>query len=319
MELAIAALQDDASRWYDSIPEEKKPATWAAFRTALEARYCSVPAESIRVDKLESFVARAQQMKDKLSLAGLSAYTTHFAQLAGEVPDDRVTLRGKLRLLARGLYSSLAEVVTKEDAKDEPAPLHEVITAVLRKAAAKDHAGTFGRSGSAPPAAAPSSSGHHADSSALALAAVAFGCSEQQAEGYLEPAEGWAEHDTSGAPAPRADSRSAAGASSSPGSGAHADQMERLIAAFTTSMRSGAGHPSSKGAGPQSRRNMPGGVRNEIPRADELVRTRKEAGLCIKCGVAKYEPGGKGHNSRTCQAGADKTTSVVEGKKKANF
>ena len=76
------------------------------------------------------------------------------------------------------------------------------------------------------------------------------------------------------------------------------------------------------GAGPaarerNSRRNAPSGVLKELPR--ELAESRKKAGLCIKCGVAKYEPGGHGHNAVTCKAAVDKTTSVEEGRKKANF
>ena len=55
----------------------------------------------------------------------------------------------------------------------------------------------------------------------------------------------------------------------------------------------------------------------EIPQ--ELFEARKKAGLCCKCGVAKYEPGGRGHNAATCKAAADKATSVAEGLKKANF
>ena len=41
----------------------------------------------------------------------------------------------------------------------------------------------------------------------------------------------------------------------------------------------------------------------EVPH--ELSEARKKAGLCIKCGVAEYEPGGSGHNSRTCKAPAE--------------
>jgi hypothetical protein len=50
-----------------------------------------------------------------------------------------------------------------------------------------------------------------------------------------------------------------------------------------------------------------------------LFHARKKAGLCCKCGVAKYEPDAHGHNARTCKAAADKTTSVEEGRKKAGF
>ena len=51
----------------------------------------------------------------------------------------------------------------------------------------------------------------------------------------------------------------------------------------------------------------------------ELIAARKEAGLCMKCGIHEYTPGSQGHNSNTCRANIDKTTSAAEGKKKANF
>ena len=58
-------------------------------------------------------------------------------------------------------------------------------------------------------------------------------------------------------------------------------------------------------------------MKDQIPEA--MIEARKAAGLCVKCGVVKYEGGGRGHNAKTCKAGFDKTTSVAEGKKKAGF
>ena len=49
---AAYALQDDARRWYDALP--RRPATWAGFQDAVKARFCSVPSERIRVDRLRS-------------------------------------------------------------------------------------------------------------------------------------------------------------------------------------------------------------------------------------------------------------------------
>ncbi len=91
-----------------------------------------------------------------------------------------------------------------------------------------------------------------------------------------------------------------------------------MLAAFQRFHAStSSGSSGSQGKSQSKRRNVPDGVRDEVPSA--LAEARKAAGLCIKCGVAKYEAGGKGHNSRTCQAPADKTTSAAEGKKKAGF
>ena len=39
----------------------------------------------------------------------------------------------------------------------------------------------------------------------------------------------------------------------------------------------------------------------------------------MRCGTHEYTPGSQGHNSNTCRANIDKTTSAAEGKKKANF
>ena len=93
--------------------------------------------------------------------------------------------------------------------------------------------------------------------------------------------------------------------------------MERLLAAFTSRLASASSSSGPQGKAQSQRRNAPDHVRGDIP--DGLFKERKAAGLCAKCGVAKYEGGHNGHNSRTCKAAADKTTSVTEGKKKAGF
>ena len=88
-----------------------------------------------------------------------------------------------------------------------------------------------------------------------------------------------------------------------------------VLSALATHAKVGAG-PAARERG-NSRRNAPSGVLKEIPQ--DLFEARKKAGLCCKCGVAKYEGGNQGHNARTCKAAADKTTGVEEGRKKANF
>ena len=294
--LAANALQEDAQRWYNALPVTGQPLTWRAFRDALRGRYSSVPAVRVRLEQLRSFVDAARRLRERMTLEGLHGYTSRFQQLAGEIPDTHLTAHGKLELLARGLSTRLAELVLTEDARESPAPLHEVVQKVLAKAAFKELAG-----------AQSSGSAEAMQLDAVSLCAAQFGVSREEAARYVEPGEGWAPHDTE------------PGLSASPASGSAGDDaMERLLAAFTSrfsAAASGSSGPQSKGQ--SQRRNVPRGVRADVP--EELAKARRDAGLCIKCGVAKYEPGGKGHNSVTCKASVDKTTSAAEGRKKANF
>ena len=306
---AAYALQDDARRWYDALP--KQPSTWPAFHEAIKARFCSVPSERIRLDRLREFVEKASRLKDKLNVQGMQAFTARFAQLAGEVSARFLTDHGQLELLSRGLPQRYAEVVAKEDAKEPPPPLHEVINIVLARASQKEHAASYGGASSSPASAAPM------NLDAISLAVATFGWTREEANQHLSDGEGWAPYDTHGG---HQGSSSSQGASSAP-SGSQpptitSEQVTQLLAAFAAqSTRVGAG-PAGREHG-RSRRNAPNGVVKEVP--SELFHARKKAGLCCKCGVAKYEPGGHGHNAGTCKAAADKTTSVEEGRKKANF
>jgi hypothetical protein len=300
---AANALTDDARRWYQSLPA--RPTTWASFRVAVEARFCSVPSVRIRVDKLQEFVDQAAAVREKkFKVQGLQALTARFAQLAGEVPDTYITLHGKIALLARCLPPRFAEVVLKEDAKEPPPALHEIINTVLSRAANKEQAVAYGGGSS-------SSGSSSASVDAVSLAAAMLGCSREEAAGVFENDEGWQEHDTSGQ-----SQRAPTGPAAFAGAGRIPDdQMAMLVNAVAAATRVGAGQAARDRA--PSRRNVTPGVANEIP--SELANARKEAGLCIKCGVKKYEGGSKGHNSRTCTAPADKTTSVAQGRKAAGF
>jgi len=305
---AAYALADDARRWYDALPQQ--PSTWAGFRDAVKARFCSVPSERIRVDKLREFVEKAAKMRDKLNVVGMQAFTTRFAQLAGEVSDRFLTDHGQLELLARGLPQRYAEVVAKEDAKEPPPPLHEVINLVLARASQKEHAASYGGAFASPASAAP------INLDPISLAATTFGLTREVAESYFSDCEGWAPHDTQSPQGGSSSSSGAAPATSPTPTSSLDEKFDKLLAAFAAQgKRVGAG-PDARDRG-ASRRNPPSGVLKEVPH--ELSEARKKAGLCIKCGVAKYEPGGGGHNSRTCKAAADKTTSAAEGVKKANF
>jgi hypothetical protein len=235
----------------------------------------------------------------------MQAFTARFAQLAGEVPDDLVTGRGKLALLARGLPQRYSEVVLQEEAKKPTPPLHQVINTVLARASQKEQAASYGGASSTPASAAP------LGLDAISLAVSTFGWSREEAQTNLSDSEGWAPHDTFGG-AQGSSSSAPASATSSPPQSLN-DQIQAAV--LNALSRVGAG-PAGRDRN-QSRRSVPGGVTKEVPA--ELAKSRYDAGLCIKCGIAKYEPGGKGHNSRTCKAPADKTTSVAEGRKKANF
>jgi hypothetical protein len=310
---AAYALADDARRWYDALPQP--PSTWTGFRDAVKARFCSVPSERIRVDKLREFVEKAAKIRDKLNVVGMQAFTTRFAQLAGEVSDRFLTDHGQLELLARGLPQRYAEVVAKEDAKEPPPPLHEVINLVLARASQKEHAALYGSVFASPASAAP------INLDPISLAATTFGLTREVAESYFSDCEGWAPHDTQspqGGPSASSSSFSpgtAPAASPTPTSSLD-EKFDKLLAAFAAQgKRVGVG-PDARDRG-ASRRNPPSGALKEIPH--ELSEARKKAGLCTRCGVAKYEPGNSGHNSRTCKAPADKTTSAAEGVKRANF
>jgi hypothetical protein len=303
---AAYALQDDARRWYDALP--KQPSTWVEFSQAIKARFCSVPSERIRVEKLREFVDKAAKLRDKLNVQGMQAFTARFTQLAGEVSDKFLTDHGRLELLARGVPQRYAEVVMKEDAKEPPTPLHDVINMVLARASQKEQAASFGASSATAASAAP------LNLDAISRAVATFGWTQEEAQQHLQEGEGWTPHDTYGNPLQHASGSSSSVVAPSPSyPPVTREQMEQFLSAMS---RVGAG-PAGRERHAQSRRSVPEGVHKEVPA--ELAKSRMEAGLCIKCGVAKYEGGGKGHNSRTCKAPVDKTTSAAEGRKKANF
>lgn len=312
------ALADDALRWLTALPQP--PTTWQAFRGAFLQRFSSVPAVQVREAHLQRFVDGARRIRDKLSVEGMQRYTTLFLQYAGEIPPERMTEATKRTLFAQGLPARYAETVLIEDAKPQPPPLHEVAQTVLAKATLKAHAlngAGFASSSLAAPAS-DSIAPRNPDAmevDAIALCATQFGVSRAEASAYLEETEGWAHHDTSGLgastsspPPPRSTSASSSAAP------VDNQQLERLLAAFEARLAGKAAQPAKSQS---QRRNVPSGVRDDVP--DALVTARKEAGLCVRCGVVKYEPGARGHNSRTCKAPVDKTTSAADGKRKANF
>ena len=295
----VTALEGDAQRWYTSLPAASKPTTWDAFEKCVRERYCNGAAEErLRLDVLKKLVVDVSKLRERFTATALEAFLSRFQEIASTIPETFLTIHGKLDLLAQGLPSRYTETVLKEDAKTPTPPLHEVARLILNKAAYKEAAASY--------AASSSSSVNNLGSAApsdIALCMAAFGVDRNQASTYFAPQEGWAPHDTSGTAG--SSSAPAAAASHSPLDGA----VAQMLAAFTVRFGTASAGPKG-GAGASSRRNAPADVVKDVP--EQLVTARKEAGLCIKCGAAWYVPGGKGHNSCTCQKAADRSTSAAE-------
>jgi hypothetical protein len=310
---ATEALREDAIRWYEAIPEASRPTTWAAFRKALLQRFSSSATESIRLDRLRTFCVSTGKLRDKMTMEGIQSFLARFQQLAAAVPDWLCTAHNRLELLGRALPPRLSEAVWTEHRKDpalEPLiPLHQLVDKLLSKAYSKEyahsHSGQSGAGGSAAAAAGASPM----DLDALQLCATQFDVSMDEARRYLQPGEGWASFDTDGS---GIGSQSAAAAGQGSAAATPTDALvERLCAAVEARFVANRNAPR----GQSQRRNVPSDLAKEVP--ELLASARKAAGLCIKCGVTKYEPGSKGHNSRTCHLPTDKTTSAVEGKRRA--
>ncbi len=304
---AVPALLGDAHRWYSSLPAAEKPLTWAVFEERIRKRYCNGAAEErLRLDVLTAFVHNAAKLREKFTLAALESFVARFQEIANEIPDSFATIHSKLSLLAQGLPARYAETILREDAKRPVPALHEVVNAVVAKAAFKEGAAAY--AGSSHAAALNSVSDASADD--IALCVQTFGVDRGVAATYLAPQEGWTPYNTSGGF--QSPATSPAQSSASPDSAAFA----QLLAAFSA-QRGGAGPSRGAPPGQSKRRLTPSEIQKAVPQ--ELATARKEAGLCIKCGIEKYEPGGKGHNARTCQRAIDPKTSVAEGVKKASF
>jgi hypothetical protein len=254
--------------------------------------------------QLELLVDRLSKIREKLTTQLLERYTQQFQLLANQIPSDRMLERTKILLFSKALPTRLRMLVLEEDEKagspgaDAAArrniTLNAIVDKILRRSATLVTA-----AGSASSSHSHSSgSGDAMDLSAVEMCSRVFDVSIAEATRYFESAEGWAPHDTS--------SSLAATGSSSTQSDREA-ALARQVSALQEQLNLSA----------TSRRTVAPPVKKEIP--EQLAADRRSAGLCVRCGIVKYEPGGKGHNSRTCQAQPDKSTSAAAGAKRAGL
>ena len=125
----------------------------------------------------------------------------------------------------------------------------------------------------------------------------------------MHDAEGWSPHDTNGG-SRAASGRTAASGTPTPSRTAD-DRLDALINALTANVeRLGVAHDRGSRSGGNNHHTK------DVPA--ELANARQHAGLCIRCGVAKYVPGSRGHHAGLCPASAaDLTTTVADGSKLA--
>jgi hypothetical protein len=303
---AFGAMRGHASTWLTSL--QSTPADWSSFKKALLERFQPAGAYRIIEAKLESLVDSAMKIRERLNSEGVQHYTQKFVQLANQVPASDMLDRTKILNYAKGLPARLREFVYQQDEKarspgSTALSLHSIVDLVGRRAATRELAFDHNHGGNA------ARSSDAMDLSATALCSQVFGVSQMEAQQYLSPAEGWAPFDTNGSASGASSSTSSNGyGSPTPAGGAATgsnDLLQQLVAM------------QKQLNAVMSRTTISPPVKREI--SDALAKERREGGLCIKCGVTKYEPGGKGHNSRTCKLPVDKTTSVAEGMRKAGL
>ena len=305
---ASIALRGAAETWYSSLPQ--RPTTWDAFKRALTSRFQPASARLLIEGRLQTLVDATSKIRERLNTQGLERYTAQFQQLANQIPSEMMLERTKVLLYAKGLPARMRELVmqAEESAHEsgKPLELNTMADKILKRAAARETA-----SGSN----SVQSAGSHTDGDAMDVSAVdlccrAFGLSAAEAERYLEDSEGWASHDTSSSNAARQPSGSSSYTPQS--AGRDEDAQQQLAASLTRQVNALQVQLAAL-----SRRTISPPVKRDVP---ELLATeRRTAGLCIRCGVAKYEAGGRGHNSRTCQAPVDTSTSAAVGARKAGL
>lgn len=306
--LAAAALTDEARVWYRGLSERaQEPQTWEEFKRAFKGRFDSISSSWLLKGELEKLVER-HQGKESMSMEVMSSYCARFEEIANRLPDEFLPRHAKLDLLSKGLPLRARKTVmdpTVQEDFTQAKSVSEVVATVLKKAStdlyAKEGAKGLSAGSSSSAAGASSASGvADMDLGAVAMAMNAFGVSRREAEQYMHEQEGWAAHETS----------DSVGSSSTP-------SPHAALAAVLQRMepeRAAAVLLNAFGTH-RNRTAIPPGVKKTVPKG--LADARKEAGLCLKCGVVPYVTGG--HTARSCRAQADLVTSVAEGRKKAGL
>jgi hypothetical protein len=241
------------------------------------------------LDRLERLAAVAARGGRRMDFDSLRRYATRFQDAAALLPAVRVPDCVKAHIFARGLPDEARKVALAalQDADDPAKPLPslaEVAQRVIAKATLRHSAGALAHS-----TGADAATGGRDAMDLTATAASVGGGHAASAEDwdFLFPGSipGGAEHEDLAAAATRSRDR------------AHSPNRDR-----TARGRSG---------------RVPSDVANSVPA--KLAEGRVAAGLCVRCGVAKYTPGRQGHNSIVCRAPVDTSTTVESGKAKAGL
>lgn len=278
---AASSLSGDADSWFVAL--RPAPASWQEFVDQFRARFLSVATTDFRLNELRRLISSMQRIRAKLNVDGLRRFATKFQQLASEIPESVLSAYLRRQMFAEGLPQRLCEWALTQNRSSSPPELHTLVNSVLAKAMdramSEVSSSTIGAADS-----------KDMEVDAVSLCAAQLGLTPEEAASCLSTA------------------------TESP-SGSVNSVNEVTLAAVTklaTALGSRQGYRIPKNAGRRS-----GSSIREVPEA--LAEGRKTAGLCIKCGIRKYEKGGKGHNSRNCQAPVDKTTTVEDGKRLAGF
>lgn len=302
--MALRAMRGPAREWFLAL--DPRPTDWAAFKTAFAAKYNQLPLGQLAEAALTQFVDKEKANRTRMSAQRLQTYCARFVELASRVDGEMMTLHSKAILFAAPLEERLRGEVWKID--KTPGKLREMgldgLAAHVQQYALQRDYATHGAAGImrgtafSAPSAASSSSRDDMDLSSMQAQRImeAFNLQSHQLEAYLGPTEGWAPHDT-------AEEEAEAPASQPGDSGL----LLNVISQLANLVPKKKFPPSRRSQAPATKETVPG----------ELAEARREAGLCIRCGVHRYEPGTRGHNSRTCKFPINKTLSAEEGVRRA--
>lgn len=280
---AAAALQGEARCWWtDQVAAGAPPRDWPLLKAQLLSRYQLVASFTHHLERLERLAAVAARGGRRMDFDALRRYATRFQDAAALLPAVRVPDCVKAHIFARGLPDEARKVALAalQDADDPAKPLPS-LAEVAQRVIAK---ATLRHSAGALA---------HADApggarDAMDLTSVSASASAEDWD-FLFPS-----------------------------CGAGRDEREREdLAAATARPRYRDRSPGRERAARGRPGRVPSDVANSVPA--KLTEGRIAAGLCVRCGVAKYAPGRQGHNSIVCRAPVDTSTTVEAGKAKAGL